>query len=130
VDQEEDFFLPEEAVEWIGRKKSEYLSQLIENAEKDDFSFEEIHNFNELVPTTIGEPDRSYQDDADDYPVRTFVRTYEVGEQFHQVVIGGVFLDPKSQNEVVVPILVFVSRKEKLVSVFLRGESVQRQVLN
>lgn len=130
MDHKEEFFLPEEAVEWIGLKKSELLSQLIENSPVGDFGFEEIQQFDHLIPSTIQEPDRAYLKNNEDYQLRTYVRTYQQMEQFHQVVIGGVFPDKNGQEEVFVPILIFISRKEEVVQIFAVGENLVRQVLN
>jgi hypothetical protein len=130
LDQLDEFFLPEEAVEWIGLKKSQLLSKLITLGTPDDFGFEEIHQFNELAPATIEHPDRSYGKDDEDYRIRTYIRTYRDKEQFHQVVIGGVFEDQDKKAEVFVPILIFISRKEEVVKAFCEGAPLVRPILN
>jgi hypothetical protein len=130
LDQGEEFYLPEEAAEWIGLKKSEFLSRLIELGTKDDFGFEEIHQYNHLVPSTIEFPDRSYEITDDSYRIRTYVRTYQEKELFHQVVIGGVFEDPEREEEIFFPILIFISRKEEVVQAFSQGNNLVKQTLN
>ncbi len=130
LDPKEDFYLPEEVTEWIGLKKSEYLSKIIIDCEPDDFSFEEYHRFEDRVAGTLSTPDRVVQYVEDSYPMRTFVKSYEVPEFFHQVVIGVVIPEQDSSAEIFIPILIFVSRKEGLVKLFTRGENIRRPTLN
>jgi len=62
MDTKESFFLTEEAANWIGQKKSEYLSVLINLSSRDDFGFEEYHLYDHLIPQTIEHPDQLFDD--------------------------------------------------------------------
>lgn len=129
MDQRDDFYLPEETIEWLGLKKSEYLSVLIEKQKSDDFSFADYGRYDHLLPQTISGADRSCDEVVDSYQVRTYVRTYHQQEYFHQLVIGA--LIPDQQDALVfVPIISFVTRDENLVRFFTEGRSGERPPLN
>jgi hypothetical protein len=130
LDTKEDFYLPEEVVEWIGQKKSEYLSRLIELVTEDDLGFEDYHEFEHLIPDTVKEADRVFEEEIDAETVRTFVRTYAEKGGFHQIVLGALIPDTNSNAQVFVPILSFVTVKDELVREFLSGEAVSRPTLN
>lgn len=127
MDSRDEFYLPEEVIEWISLKKSEYLSKLIELQEKDDFGFEEFHRFDSHLPDTIGNPDRAYQNNEEDFAIRTCVKSYP---GFHQVAVGALIPDQESKDLVFVPILNFVSKKERLIQEFSIGEAMPRPTLN
>ena len=128
MERKEDYIIPEDVAEWIGLKKSEYLSQLIQKMTPDDFGFEEFHNFNHLVPGTIENPDKAYEAEEDNRILRTYVRSYDEKGRFHQVV-QGVLIEDKDA-EVFVPIIIFVSRNDGLVREFAVGEVIARPTLN
>ncbi len=124
----DEFYLSEEDAEWIGLKKSEYLSRLIENLESDDYQFEEFFRFDDQIPATISAPDWSVDILDDGKVIRTYCRSYQDKETYHQVVVGAV-MPNQDKNDVFVPIISFVSRKENLVKLFSAGK-VSRPLLN
>ena len=124
----DEFYLSEDDLEWLSLKKSEYLSRLIENAKPDDIQFEEYQNFEEFIPGTLTLPDWNAEIIEDKQKIKTFCRTYADPEIFHQVVIGALIPD-QDKNEVFVPIISFVTRKEDLIKVFSEGK-VSRPILN
>lgn len=128
MEKRDDFFIPEDVAEWIGLKKSEYLSRLIEQCDPDDFGFEQFHLYDQYIAGTIENPDKAYEDEVDGFKLRTYVRSYRVSTDFHQVVIGMV-MDDKEAN-VFIPILSFVSKKDELVKEFCVGEVITRPTLN
>jgi len=121
LDEQDEFWLSEEMAEWLGLKKSEYLSKLIENQRADDYVFEEFIRYEKLVPDTIQHPDRVYERVEDDQRVRTYVRTYE--DKLHQIVVGALIADTKSGNDVFVPIINFITNSIELAQLFGQGES-------
>ncbi len=125
-----NFTIPDEIEEWIGLKKSEYLSRLIENGRPNDFGFEEYHLFDHKLQESVEHPDRSYENTKDSYPIQTFIRTYSDDKMFHHVVIGSVYVDQKNEAEVFLPILSFVTRYEELVEVFSVGTLKARPTMN
>ena len=130
MSDDDKFTIPEEVEEWIGLKKSEYLSLLIENSEQGDFGFEEYHLFDHKIPDTVETPDRSFEDTVDGYPLQTFIRTYSDTKMFHHVVVGTHYVDKKNELEAFLPILSFVTRSEKLVGIFSVGKAKARPTMN
>ena len=124
----DEFYLPEDVAEWIGLKKSEYLSKLIENVHSDDYQFDDYHRFEMLIPSTIGEPDWSSEASEDKQILRTYCRAYAEPEVFQQVVVGVVIAD-QDKNDVYIPIISFVSRKDNLIELFTTGK-ISRPTLN
>lgn len=129
MEKKDDFYIPEEMAEWIGLKKSQYLSKLIEQQEAGDISFEEFHQFESFVITTIERPDKSFEKMEDDQIIRTYVRSYSERSGFHQVVVGVMIID-NDKSVVFVPILFFVSRKDALISSFCDGKVLSTPTLN
>jgi len=123
----DEFYLPEEILEWLSLKKSEYLSKLIENVEATDFKFEEYFSFESFIPATLSLPDWSVETIEDDQRIRTLCRTYADPEVFHQVVIGALIPD-QEKRDVFVPIISFVTRSESLIKVF--SSEIPRRLLN
>lgn len=124
----DEFYLPEELVEWLGLKKSEYLSRLIENMEPDDFQFHEYPQFEEFIPVTLGTPDWSSESVEDGQKIKTYCRSFNDGRFFHQVVVG-VLVSDQNQADVFVPIISLVTKKDQLVRVFSAGK-MNRPTLN
>jgi hypothetical protein len=124
----DEFYLPEEIVEWLGLKKSEYLSRLIVNIKPDDFQFEEYLRFEKYLPETLSLPDWSLETIEDNQKVKTFCRTYADPEVFHQIVIGALIQDQESAD-VFIPILSFVTKDESLIKIFSAGDG-PRRILN
>lgn len=130
MEKRDDFYIPEEIAEWIGLKKSEYLSRLIQKIGPDDISFEEYSSFDHFIHQTIELPDRIFETIIDGYVVQTYLRTFTEKAGFHQLVIGVVIQDKSSGDKVFVPILTFVSRKNELVQGFCEGEAKLRPTFN
>lgn len=128
--EKDDFYIPEEVAEWIGLKKSEYLSKLIENQRPGDLGFEDYHLYDSNIPQTIEKPDKVYESIIDHIKVRIYLRTNQTSFLYHQIVIGAVIPDKASGNEVFVPILSFVTKMAELVSVFCQGEVKNHHTLN
>jgi hypothetical protein len=124
----DEFYLPDEIIEWIGLKKSEYLSILIENVSPSDFQFEDYHRFDDHIPATLSLPDWSVEVLEDSYKVKTFYRMYSDQKAYYQVVMG-VLVPDQNKNDVFVPILSFVTREEALVKIFCGGK-MNRPLMN
>jgi hypothetical protein len=124
---ENEFTLSDEAAEWIGQKKSEYLSKLIKNLKAGDFGFEDFHRYDHLIKQTMESPDHVYDLDSD-YPIRTYIKTYADKAVFHQLIIGAVF--PDKNNEVFVPILTMVTKFQEVAKLMEEGTPSRGPVLN
>lgn len=130
MEKRDDFFIPEDVIEWINLKKSEYLSKLIQFQANGDYGFEEFHLFDQYIPGTIENPDKSFETTIDSQKVRIYLKTYKVKSFFHQVVIGAVVPDKEKNANVYVPIISFVTRFDELVKEFCVGEVISRPTLN
>ncbi len=130
MDSKENYYLSEEDAEWVGLKKSEYLSRLIGLLGPTDIGFEEYHKFDDLIHGTIHTPDRTFLYKEDGYDMRTYLKTYLQGQTFHQIVMGAILPGPENKSEIFVPVLVFVTRSEEVVKAFATGESKNPPVLN
>lgn len=130
LEKKDDFILSEEISEWIGLKKSEYLSKLIQNQAMDDIGIEEFSNYNYLIEETIQKPDKRLELIEDKQTLRTYIKTYQQKSLFHQVVTGLVVQDHKDFSEVFVPILTFVTRDDNLVRLFSLGKVINPPILN
>jgi hypothetical protein len=126
LDFEEEFLLPDEIAEWIGLKKSEYLSQLIMVMENDDFGFEEFTKFDKYIPETIQTPDKLYQFVEDGYPIQIYLKAGQDPVFNFQVVIGMVMPEKNTDGQIFVPIISFVTRKEKVLEEFVKGDLVKK----
>lgn len=130
MEKKDDFYISEELAEWMGLKKSEYLSKLIQNAGPDDIPLEQYHLFDQYLAGTLEVPDRTMEFTEDGYVVRTYLRTYQGSQNFHQIVIGVISEDPENKSKVFIPIMSFVSNDGNLVNGFCAGEVVSRPTLN
>ena len=124
----DEFYLPEETVEWLSLKKSEYLSKLIENIADDDIQFEEYTRFDELIPATLSQADWTSEWVEDKQKIKSFFRTFADPEVLHQVVVGALVPD-QHHNDVFIPIISFVTRTEAMVGLFNAGK-ISRPTLN
>ena len=129
MEERDDFYVPEETAEWIGLKKSEYLSKLIQIQEVGDIGFEEFHHYDQFVVGTIEQPDKTYEFEDDKQRIRSYIRTYAERNGFHQVVTG-VMLNDQDKAWVFIPIISFVTKSEKLVKEFGKGEAILAHTLN
>ncbi len=130
MEKREDFIISEEVAEWIGLKKSEYLSKLVLKQSQDDIGVEDFHRFDSYIPGSIEKPDSIYELIEDHQRIRTFVKTYSEGLEFHQVVIGVVLDDRKHNSDIFIPILTIVSKKNELVKEFLTGQKILTHKFN
>ncbi len=124
----DEFYLPEDVVEWICLKKSEYLSRLIENVTQSDFQFEDYSRYDDLIPSTLSVPDWSVEVMEDGFKLKTFCRQFHDQVSFHQMVIG-VLVEDQNKKDVFVPIISFVTKDELLVKIFSGGK-LPRPTLN
>ncbi len=121
VSGRDDFYIPEDVAEWIGLKKSEYLSKLIQLQKPDDVGFEVFHLYDNFISGTIQGPDKTLEETIDGKLVRSYLRTYQENKGFHQLVIGVILNDKETSSEVFIPILSFVTVSSELVNEFCTG---------
>jgi hypothetical protein len=130
MEKREEFLISEELAEWIGLKKSQYLSKLVERWVPGDISFEAYTLFDSFISNTIEQPDKVYELLEDDQKVRTYVKTFTERSGFNQLVLGVVVEDGKNSAHVFIPILTFVTRSHELVKAFSDGTVISGHLLN
>lgn len=130
MEKREDFYIPDEVAEWIGLKKSEYLSELIQKQGQGDIGFEEFHLYDRLITETIERPDKAFEREEDQQKLRIYVKSYSEKFDFHQVVVGVVLDDKASKANVFIPIIGFVTKNVELVKNFSVGDVITRPTLN
>jgi hypothetical protein len=130
MQKREEFFISEEVAEWIGLKKSEYLSRLILKQSQDDIKFEDFHIYDSYIPDSIESPDSIFERIVDQQIIRTYIKSYVKDQEFHQVVIGVILEDKKHNSQIMVPILSFVSINIEVIKEFMEGEKVLSPKLN
>lgn len=129
MEERDEFYLSEEQEEWVGLKKSEYLSKIIENQTADDFDFGDYHQYDQHSLSTLENPDELWEQ-KDTWNIRVYERTYQDKSSYHHLLIGGLFPDEKQGGLVFVPILSFVTRNSQLARIFLHGERKNHRVLS
>lgn len=130
MEQRDDFYIPEEIAEWIGLKKSEYLSKLITLQTPEDIGFEQFPAFDKFLSGTIEQPDKILEGSDDGQTLRTYFKTYSENSGFHQVVIGVMIQDKSSKDNVFIPIISFVSKDSELVKNFSQGVVIKGHTLS
>jgi hypothetical protein len=114
----DDFYLPDDVIEWLSLKKSEYLSRLIEYSAPGDFEFHQYMEFDELIPNTLSMPDYVHDSEEDGHRLKSFVKTYQEKGVFQQVVVGALLPDQNKQD-VFIPILALITRRDEVVRLFV-----------
>jgi len=129
MDTKENFFLTEEAANWIGQKKSEYLSILINLSSRDDFGFEEYHLYDHLILQTIEHPDQTFDDNSDTYRIRLYLHTYQEKITFHQIVLGALIPD-QNRVDVFIPVITFVTKNQGMVTHWVKDLKASTKILS
>jgi hypothetical protein len=130
MERKEDFFISEQMAEWIGLKKSEYLSSIINKQGLEDIGFDQYHLYDSFIPSTIERPDKTYESQDEDHKIRTYIKTFSEKSGFHQLVIGVLIDDEQNKADVFVPIITFVTRDHFLVKEFSVGKVISSPILN
>ena len=114
----------EEFLEWVGLKKSEYLSWLIAELGPDDFGFDSFHKFDHLVPSTLERADEIWHLKTEDFPLSFYHKSHP-REGLIQIVI----LATEKKSAQGVPILSVVTKESKIASFFKQGQRSEGPLL-
>lgn len=114
----------EEFMEWVGLKKSEYLSWLITELDTSDFGFESFHKFDHLIGSTLERPDEIWYSKSEDYPLRFFHKTFPRDDLIQIVVLAS-----EDSKSTVIPILSVVTKFPKIASYFKQGQRSEGSLL-
>jgi hypothetical protein len=102
----EEFYLPEEVVEWLGRKKSELLAWVLENQALDDIPVEDHHKYEGAVAQTLANPDQAWGQKWEGYRVVVQLKMFEDRGVYWMFVVA--LLSPvvdRPGEEVIIPVL-------------------------
>ncbi len=128
----DEFYLPEETVEWIGQKKSELLAWVIQHRHDDDIPFEEFSDFTDRVPQALTEADETYLQNWDGHSIQISLKQFEEESIVWLFVVS---LKAPAENldddsEVLVPVLVLPTKHTGWLKHWMSGEGqkARRQV--
>lgn len=125
--------IPQDVLEDLDLKKSEYLATLLEVRSDDDISFETFSDYDEYLPLTIEDPDEIYskEDEAGD-EVHTYIKSFQAhGIPFFYVVICmKVDISQPKDHEALLPVLSFPSKDQGLYKDYAVGERISSMVKN
>lgn len=127
----DEFYLPEETVEWIGQKKSELLAWVIQHRHDDDIPFEEFSEFTDRVPQALAEADETYQQTWDGHSIQISLKQFEEESIVWLFVVS---LKAPAENldddsEVLVPVLVLPTKHTGWLKHWMNGEGQKTQRL-
>jgi hypothetical protein len=114
----------EEFLEWVGLKKSEYLSWLITELGSDDFGFETFHKYDHLIASTLERPDEIWYSKAEDFPLQFYHKFYSQ-ENLIQIVVMAM----EKNRPQGIPILSVVTKFQKIASFFKQGQRSEGSLL-
>ena len=119
----DEFYLPEDTVEWIGQKKSELLAWILDTQSMDDIQVEDHENYAHRIPETLSHPDESWLQRWDGYEVIINLKMFQEKDHFWMFTVA--MKSPvmnQADGEVLVPILAIPTWERKWLSPWLNGE--------
>jgi len=127
----EEFYLPEDTVEWIAQKKSELLAWVLQHQAEGDIPFEEHEDFSDRIPETLSSPDEDWSQKWEGQSVRVQIKMFEddaaVGTGVYWMFIVSLMspvINSPGAGEVLVPILAIPTWETKWLRTWLRGNQV------
>lgn len=112
--------ISDEIQEKLALLKSNFLSEIIIYAEKDDFDFTDYFKYDYLTEDTLKEPDEVWEFDREVLVLRKFF-SEEGGGSYSQLVLA---LKASAENPLML-ILSFVTRHQALAGRFCQGVPVK-----
>ncbi|MFP5457333.1 MAG: hypothetical protein ACLGG7_01260 [Bacteriovoracia bacterium] len=128
----DDFYLPEETMEWIGQKKSELLAWVIQHRHDDDIPFEEYGDYAERVQDTLTEADETWEQRWDGHRIQIQIKMFDGDEVVWMFVVSlmAPVLNEETEGDVLVPVLVLPTRHTIWLKSWLKGDVVQRRQMH
>ena len=128
----EEFYLPEDTVEWIGLKKSELLAWVLQHQSEGDIPFEEHEDFADRIPETLSAPDEAWGQKWDGHQVLIQLKMFEDDGVYYMFVVGlmSPVMNSPSKDEVLVPILAIPTWETKWLRHWLRGNPVANRPIH
>lgn len=120
--------IPQESLEDLELKKSEYLAMLLEKRDDSDIPFERFNEYDEYLSLTIEDPDETFsgEDESGD-EIRTYIKSFKAnGKAFYYVAIClKIPVKDSQEHEALLPIISFPSTDQELYKVYAVGERVE-----
>ena len=125
----DDFYLPDETVEWIAQKKSELLAWVIQHRHDDDIPFEEFGDYAERLPETLTQADETWEQVWDGHPIQVQIKMFEKDETVWMFVVSmkAPVMNEEEEGDVIVPVLVLPTRQTVWLKKWLTGQKIQTQ---
>ncbi len=126
----DEFYLPEDTVEWIGQKKSELLAWVIQHRRDDDVPFEDFGLYADNVEDVLKAADESWAQRWDGHAVHIMIKHFEEESLWLFVVCYSAPVEGREGDHVMVPILVLPTRHTAWLRSWLRGEAITKRALH
>lgn len=122
----DEFYLPEETVEWIAQKKSELLAWVLQNQAEGDIPFEEHLDFTEKLPEVLAAPDEAWAQQWDGHNITIQLKMFDDDGIYWIFVVGllSPVMDAPGDAPVLVPILSIPTWETKWLRPWLKGSPV------
>lgn len=123
----DEFYLPDDVLEWVGLKKGELLAWVLENRDDGDIPFEEYEDFTEKVPEALQHADETWLQSWEGHQVQIQLKMFEE-DQVHWLLVislkAPVINEQEIENDVLVPILIVPTKYTSWLKKWLSGEKV------
>lgn len=128
----EEFYLPEDTVEWIAQKKSELLAWVIQHQAEGDIPFEEHEDFNDCIPPTLSSPDEDWAQKWEGQEIRIQLKMFEDSGVYWMFIVSllSPVLNAPAKGDVMVPILAIPTWETKWLRHWLKGNQVAKKSLH
>jgi hypothetical protein len=129
----DEFYLPDDVVEWVAQKKSELLAWVLEHRDDFDIPFEEFEDYTEKVPDALAQSDEVWIQKWDGHTIQIQLKMFETEQIFWLLVISlksKVLNDEDVENDILVPILVIPTKHTMWLKKWLSGEKIQTRFVH
>lgn len=129
----DEFYLPDEIIEWVGLKKGELLAWVLENRDEADIPFEEYEDFTEMVPEALQNADETWLQNWEGNKIQIQLKMFEEEQVYWLMVISlkvPVVNEQEIENDVLVPILIVPTKYTQWLKKWLSGEKLHTRHLH
>lgn len=119
--------IPQDALEDLELKKSEYLADLLDRRSEDDIAFEEFSRYDEFLPMSLEDPDEVYaMEDENGDDIHTYIKSFQAfGKAFFYVVVCmRVSIKAPEDHDALLPVISFPSTDQNLYKDYAVGERI------
>ncbi len=125
--------IPDEVIQALEKKKSEYLADFLTFRSKQDINLEDFTKYEKYTGMVLNDPDEIFEYiDADNDQILTYIKSFiqKEGPFFYIVVCLKVDEDLKSNEDVLIPIITFPSTDGELYKKYKLGERISGGLKN